>query len=48
MKGVGAEGIDFMKLLVKRCIRSGRVINICKEVKTILLHKQGNREEISN
>jgi 3-dehydroquinate dehydratase len=48
MKGAGAEGVKFMKQLVRGCIRSGRVINTWKEAKTILLFKKGSREEIGN
>jgi hypothetical protein len=48
MKGTGAEGVKFMKLLVRGCMRSGRVISTWKEAKTILLHKKGSRDEIGN
>jgi hypothetical protein len=42
MKGAGRERVKFMKLLVRACIQSGKVINTWKEAKTILLHKKGN------
>jgi hypothetical protein len=48
MKGVGAEGVAFMKLLVRGYIKSGRVMSTWKEAKTILLHKKGDRKEIEN
>jgi hypothetical protein len=48
MKGAGAAGVKFMKLLVRASIRSGRVMSTWKEAKTILLHKKGDREDIGN
>jgi hypothetical protein len=37
-----------MKLLVRGCIQSRRVISTWKEAKTILIHKKGDLEEIWN
>jgi hypothetical protein len=48
MKGAGAEGVKFVKLLVRGCIRSGRVMSSWKEAKTMLLYKKGDRDEIGN
>jgi hypothetical protein len=48
MKGAGAEGISFIKNLVRGCIRSGRVISTWKEMTTILLHQKGDPDQIGN
>jgi hypothetical protein len=48
MKRARTEGMKFMKLLVRACIQSGRVINTWNEAKTILLHKKGNRDGTGN
>jgi hypothetical protein len=48
MKSAEAEGIAFMKLLVRGCIKSDRVMSTWKDAKTILLHKKGDREQIGN
>jgi hypothetical protein len=48
MKGAGAEGIKFMKHLIRACIRGGKVINSWKEARTILLHKKGDPDDVEN
>jgi hypothetical protein len=48
IKGAGAEGVAFIKLLVRKCIKSGGVMSTWKEAKTLLLHKKKNREEIGD
>jgi hypothetical protein len=48
IKGAGREGVNFMQLLIRACIRSGRVMTSWKEARTILLHKKGDREAIEN
>jgi hypothetical protein len=48
MKSAGTEGVKFMKLLIRGCIRGRRAMRTWKEAKTILLYKKGNRDEIGN
>jgi hypothetical protein len=48
LKGAGAEGVKFMKHLIRACIQGGKVINSWKEARTILLHKKGDPGEIQN
>jgi hypothetical protein len=48
IKGAGAEGVKFVRTLVRGIIKSGRVMNSWKEVRTILIHKKGDRDEIAN
>jgi 3-dehydroquinate dehydratase len=46
--GAGAEGVKFVRILVRGIQESGHVMSSWKEAKTILLHKKGSREEIEN
>jgi hypothetical protein len=46
LSACGAEGVAFMKWVVRECIKSSRVMSTWKEARTVLLHKNGNREEI--
>jgi hypothetical protein len=42
------EGVKFMKLPIEACIRSARIVDPRKEVRTILLHRKGDRERVEN
>jgi hypothetical protein len=48
IKGAGVEGVKFMRTLVRGIVKSGRVMSSWKEAKTILIHKKGDRHEITN
>jgi hypothetical protein len=48
MKRAGVEGVAFMKLLVRGCIKSGRMMSTWKDAKIILLHKKVDRGKIGN
>jgi hypothetical protein len=48
IKAAGAEGVKFVRTLVRGIIKSGRVMKSWKEARTILIHKKGNRDEIGN
>jgi hypothetical protein len=48
IKGTGPEGVRFVRRLVRRIIKSGRVMTSWKEAKTILIHKKGDRDQIEN
>jgi hypothetical protein len=48
IKRVGAEGVKFVRTLVRGIIKNGRVMSSWKEARTILIHKKGDRDEIPN
>jgi hypothetical protein len=48
IKGAGAEGVKFVRTLVRGIIKGGRVMSSWKEARTILIHKKGDQEEIIN
>jgi hypothetical protein len=48
IKGAGAEGVKFMRTLIRGIIKNGRVMSSWKEGRTILIHKKGDRDEIGN
>jgi hypothetical protein len=48
IKAAGAEGVKFVRTLVRGIIMSERVMSSWKEARTILIHKKGDRDEIWN
>jgi hypothetical protein len=48
IKGAGPEGVKFVRMLVRGIMKSGRLMSSWKEVKTILIHKKGDRNQIEN
>jgi hypothetical protein len=48
IKAAGKEGVKFIKLLVRACIKNGKMIKTWKEPRTILIQKKGDRGEIQN
>jgi hypothetical protein len=48
LKTAGKEGIRFMKLITRACIRCGRIMESWKTAKTILIYKKGDRNETAN
>jgi hypothetical protein len=48
LKAAGKEGVKFIKLLVRTCIRNRKIIQTWKEARPILIHKKGNRDAIQN
>jgi hypothetical protein len=47
-KAAKQGSIEFMKHIIEASIRGGRVMTSWREARTILLHKKGNREVISD
>jgi hypothetical protein len=47
-KAAKQGSVEFMKHIIKASIRCGRVMISWKEARTILLHKKGDREVISD
>jgi hypothetical protein len=48
IKGAGPEGVKFVRTLVRGIIESGRVMSSWKEVKSVLIHKKRDRDQIEN
>jgi hypothetical protein len=48
IKRAGAEGVKFVRTLVRGIIKSGPVMSSWKEARKILIHKKGDRDEITN
>jgi hypothetical protein len=48
IKGAKNEGVKFIKLIIRACIRNGRIFDSWKEARTILLHKKRDQEAIEN
>jgi hypothetical protein len=48
IKAAKKEGVKFIQLLVKACIRNEKIPSSWKEARTILLFKKGERENVEN
>jgi hypothetical protein len=48
IKAADKEGVKFIKLLARTCIKNGKIIQTWKEARTILIHKKGDRDAIQN